>query len=172
MAKEDQELLRQFVQCFSYDGGQPEYEGDLVIPQLTDAASLELIYAAIPIRFPSLLEKLLLSYRWYGADTNLCRVFPNPPGEDLTGFLSHMRSDKIMFEFCLQNGFVLFGLGPDMRHHAVCFDARKSAHGRKYPVVKLDHEQILCNSRIKIMEQLAKNFDELVTLVVNQTNID
>lgn len=169
MSKGDLDLLSKFVQSFTEDGGAPMHEGDLVIHQMTDASALEAIYAIIPIRFPSLFEKLLLSYRWYGADTGLFRIFQNPPGEDLSEFLSNMQKDKTMFEICLQNGFVMFGLGPDLRHDAVCFDVRKSAHGRKYPVVKLDHEQILCNSRIKIMENLARNFDELVRQAIEST---
>lgn len=165
MPKDDVTLLTKFVQSFSEDGGASMHEGDLVTPQMTESSALEAIYTIIPARFPSLFEKLLLSFRWYGADTGLFRIFPNPPGEDLSQFLSNMQRDQAMFEFCLQNGFVLFGLGPDLRHDAVCFDVRKSVHGRKYPVVKLDHEQILCNSRIKILENLAKNFDDLVRLV-------
>ncbi|HIA52850.1 MAG TPA: hypothetical protein EYN91_12305 [Candidatus Melainabacteria bacterium] len=169
MSKDDVDLLSKFVLSFTEDGGAPLDEGDLVIHQMTDPSALEAIYTVIPIRFPSLLEKLLLSYRWYGADTGLFRIFPNPPGEDLSEFLSNMRRDKAMFEICLQNGFVMFGLGPDLRHDAVCFDVRKSAHGRRYPVVKLDHEQILCNSRIKIVENLSKNFDDLVRQVIVST---
>ena len=165
MKRDDVAILSKFVQAFSEDGGAIMHEGDLVIPQVTESSALEEIYTVIPVRFPSLFEKLLLSYRWYGADTGLFRIFPNPPGEDLSEFLSSMQRDQSMFDFCLKNGFVLFGLGPDLRYDAVCFDVRKSAHGRKYPVVKLDHEQILCNSRIKILENLSKNFDDLVRLV-------
>lgn len=169
MNNKDFELLSKFVRCFADDGMSSEHEGDLVIHQMTDASALEAIYENIPIRFPSLLEKLLLTYRWYGADTGLFRIFPNPPGSDFSEFISNMQRDNVMFDTCLKNGFVMFGLGPDMRHDAVCFDVRKSTHGRKYPVVKLDHEQILCNSRIKIIEVLSENFYELVRLVIEST---
>jgi hypothetical protein len=84
MARNEVELLSKFVQSFSVDGGQPEFEGEPVTPQMTDSFALEAIYRIIPIRFPALFEKLLLSFRWYGADIGLFRIFPNPPGEDLS----------------------------------------------------------------------------------------
>lgn len=93
MSKDDVNLLSKFVLSFAEDGGDPLDEGDLVIHQTTDPSALGAIYTVIPIRFPSLLEKLLLSYRWYGADTGLFRIFPNLPGEDLSEFLSNMRKD-------------------------------------------------------------------------------
>jgi len=162
---DDQTLLSKFVEHFTEDGAADPFEGDLVVRQLTDASALDPIYSVIPIKFPALLEKLLLSYRWHGADTGMFRLLANPPGSDLSVFLSQMIKDKVIHENCSKNGFVQFGWGTDFCYDPVCFDTR--ARERNFPIVQLDHEQILCHSRIKDVATLAKNFEELVESVLN-----
>jgi len=166
MSSSDQELLKKFVACFSEDGGNPLDEGVLVVTQTTDRSALDPVYAKIPERFPDLFEELLLTYRWHGADTGTFRIYPNPPGADLSAFLSNMLRDDAIFEACVKSGFVPFGKGSDLRYDPVCFDMNKGTHGRRFSIVKLDHEQILCNSRVKVVEHLAKDFGALVRSVV------
>lgn len=36
------------------------------------------------------------------------------------------------------------------------------------PVVKIDHEEILCNNRIKVVGELAKGFRELVQQTIEK----
>lgn len=159
-------LLTEFVQCFDEDGAAEPFEGNLVIPQLTDKSALIAIYTTIPFKFPELFEELILSYRWYGADTGVFRLLPNPPGSDFAGFLYAMRKDKAIYEHCSKNGFVQMGWGTDFCYDPVCFDARKEVQDCNFPVVQLDHEEILCNSRIKVVEQLAISFRELVLKII------
>lgn len=167
MSSNDQELLRKFVACFSEDCGNPLDDGDLVTAQTTDRLALGPVYAKIPVRFPDLFEELLLSYRWHGADTGSFRIYPNPPGTDLSDFLANMLRDDVIFELCVKSGFVPLGKGPNLSYDPVCFDVSKGTQGRRFPIVKLDHEQILCNSRIKVIGHLAKDFDELVRMAID-----
>jgi hypothetical protein len=162
----DSELLDSFVKCFR-DDGCAFYDGDLIVHCSTDSSALEPIYSIVPIRFPALFERLILSYRWNGADVARFRLLANPPGSDLSGLLNNITGDKALYDICSRNGYVPFGKGPGVNYDPVCFDIKKNIQSRQYPIVRLDHEEILCNSKIKVVEELAPDFDELVLSIVS-----
>jgi hypothetical protein len=127
-----------------------------------DASAINILYNEVPVRLPRLFEELVLSYRWAEVDLGLYRLVANPLGADLSGLLSQMQCDPNLWESLLPAGFVQFGKGPDLDYDPVCFDTRSSSSGGDYRVVKIDHEGILCNYRIKIVDELAPSFEQLV----------
>ncbi|HET7258801.1 MAG TPA: hypothetical protein VFI75_03710 [Candidatus Acidoferrum sp.] len=132
------------------------------LPQITDASALDPLYAELPARFPPLFEKLLLSYRWPEVDLRLYRIHGNPIGTDLSGFLGRITKDHFLFNFAVKNGYIPFGKGGDMDYDPVCFDLRSRKKNREFEIVKLDHEEILCNERIRVAANLAPSFEQLV----------
>ena len=128
----------------------------------TDASELERLYAKLPARFPPLFEKLLLSYRWPEVDLRLYRIHGNPLGAGLTGFLGRILKDQFLSSFALKNGYIPFGKGTDVDYDPVCFDLKARKKNREFEIVKLDHEEILCNERIKVVAKLAPSFEQLV----------
>jgi hypothetical protein len=111
----------------------------------TQASSLQPIYAKLPARFPPLFERLLLTYRWAEVDLQGNRLLRNPLGHDLAGFFQQMAVDKGLRESLIPAGFIQFGRGPDIDYDAVCFDVSSRKRNREMRVVKIDHEEILCN---------------------------
>ena len=176
------ELLRQFVACWqkldgldlksSIDGlsfnlppdsplrAQHDFWRPLHL--VTDRSALEAVYAKLPARFPPLYEQLVLSYRWLEVDLQLYRLHANPPGPGLSGLLDRILGDKFLSGFLLKNGFIPFGKGTDMDYDPVCFDLKARKKNREFEIVKLDHEEILCNERIRVVERLAPSFEQLV----------
>jgi hypothetical protein len=73
-----------------------------------------------------------------------------------------MSSDDFLFKTLIRAGYIPFGKGPDMDYEAVCFDLSARKKNSESPIVKIDHEEILCNSRIKVVSELAKTFEGLV----------
>lgn len=124
----------------------------------TDASSLEMLYAKLPARFPPLFERLLLTYRWAEVDLETYKLLPNPPGPDLQGFLREMSRDKGLWEALIPAGFLQFGRGPDIDYDPVCFDISSRTKNRDMRIVKIDHEEILCNYRVKVIAELAPTF--------------
>jgi len=55
-----------------------------------------------------------------------------------------------------------FGKGPDMDYDPVCFDMKSIKKNREKRVVKIDHEEIVRNLRIKVVAELAPSFEALV----------
>ena len=130
----------------------------------TPQSFLQEIYAELPdqFRFPPLFEQLLLSYRWAEVDLDRYRLLANPPGDDLNGFFQKMTNDPGLWEALIPAGFVQFGRGPDLDYDPVCFDLKSRKQGGDCRIVKIDHEEILCNYRVKIVSELAPSFYQLV----------
>jgi hypothetical protein len=136
----------------------------------TDPAALAPVYAVLPAKFPPLYERLLLTYRWADVDLQTLTLMANPPGGDLSAFFQHVSEDDFLWNVLTKAGFLRFGKGPDVDYDPVCFDIRSRNKARDYAVVKIDHEEILCNSRIKILRKLADSFEDLVGQIIANVN--
>jgi hypothetical protein len=129
----------------------------------TERSALDSVYSELPAQFPPLYELLVLSYRWAEVDLGLFTLLPNPLGPDLSGLLVR---DQILTDFLLPLGYIQFGKGPDADYDPVCFDISSRKKNGDYGIVKIDHEEILCNDRLKVVADLAPNFEELVKAVI------
>lgn len=128
---------------------------------------LEPIYAKLPARFPPVFEQLVLSYRWDEVDLGLFRLLPNPPGPDLKGFLQEMSRDPAIWKALLPAGFMQFGKGADINYDPVRFDISSRKRNREFKIMRIDHEEILCNDRVKVVEELAPTFRDLVLRTID-----
>src|SRR5208337_3873761 len=104
----------------------------------------------------------ILGYRWQQAEVGPYCLLANPPGPNLTGLLHEIRRDPNLSRICLAEGFNQFAKGPDYSYDPICFDGRKETDPASFPIVILDHEEILCNSRIRIRSELADNFEAFI----------
>lgn len=128
----------------------------------TPRSNLQEVYAELPGTFPPLFERLLLSYRWAEVDLDTYRLIANPPGHDLNGFFQQMTNDPFLWEALIPAGFLQFGKGPDLDYDPVCFDIKTRKESGDCRIVKIDHEEILCNYRVKVVAELAPSFYQLV----------
>jgi hypothetical protein len=128
----------------------------------TPESCLEEIYRRLPAKFPPLFEKLVLSYRWAEVDLHSYRLLANPPGPGLAGLFHEMSRDPNLWEALLPAGFVRFAKGPDMDYDPVCFDIKSRTKSGDCAIVKIDHEEILCNYRVKVVASLAPTFEDLM----------
>lgn len=128
----------------------------------TDRCCLDPLYARLPAPFPPLYEKLVLSYRWAEVDLGTFALLANPPGLDLTRLFGEVSKDPGLWQALIPAGYIQFAKGPDIDYDPVCFDTGHQRKNRDCPIVKIDHEEILCNNRIKVVGELAPSFEELV----------
>jgi len=117
-------------------------------------------------RFPPLYEQLVLTYRWANVDLRSYRLLGNPLRPDLSGLLDKILKDKFLSACLLKNGYIRFGKGPDIDYDPMCFDLKARKKNREFAIVKLDHEEILCNERIKVVAELASTFEHLVKITI------
>jgi hypothetical protein len=133
----------------------------------TDAADLDPIYAKLPARLPKLFERLLLSYRWAEVHLDTFTLFANPAGPGLGGWLEQVSHDRPLWDLPIRAGYIPFGKGPDMDYDRVCFDLSSRTKKQECRVVKIDHEEILCNKRLKIASELAPSFRDLINAAIH-----
>jgi hypothetical protein len=136
----------------------------------TPPSRLEEVYAELPARFPHLFERLLLSYRWAEVDLGTYRLLANPPDPDFNGFFRQMTNAPAIWDALLPSGFIQFGKGPDLDYDPVCFDIKTRRTGADCRIVKIDHEEILCNNRVKVVAELAPSFYQLVQQTIERAN--
>jgi hypothetical protein len=103
------------------------------------------LYTKLSRRFPPLYERLVLSYRWAEIDLGAYCLLPNPPGPDLSGLLQQISGDPGIWGSLQPGGYIQFGRGPDIDYDPVCFDLSARKKNSEYEIVKIDHEEILCN---------------------------
>lgn len=191
MSQSDAKLLRQFVDAFSeFDdmialGNRP---GDLDLaagevdelgfqhwqPRETssDPAALESLYSLLPFRYPALFEQLLLTWRWAPVDLQFMELLANPPCLNLSGFVVEVLRDAALSSTLLGAGFLQFGRAGGGRYDPVCFDTRRRLKDGDCPVVCLDHEDALCDQRIRLIAELQPSFRTLLESVVEHTDHD
>lgn len=134
----------------------------------TEPRLLDPLYAKLPARFPPLYEQLVLSYRWAEVDLQSFRLLANPAGADLGGLLAEVEGDSALIESLIPAGYIKFGKGPDIDYDPVCFDIKSRTNGMDYRIVKIDHEEILCNYRVKVVAELAPSFEHLVRQTIER----
>jgi hypothetical protein len=130
----------------------------------TERSVLDSVYSELTATFPPLLELLVLSCRWAEVDLEIFTLPANPPGPNLDGLLIHMFGG--CSEFLLSHGYVQFAKGPDANYDPVCLDISSRNQNGDYKMLKFDHEEILCYDRLKIVEELAPSFEDLVKSVI------
>lgn len=128
----------------------------------TDRRCLDALYSKLPARFPPLYESLVLRYRWAEVDLGAYTLLANPPGADLSRLLGEIPKDPALWAMLIPAGYIQFAQGTNYDYDPVCFDVRERKRNGDYRIVKIDHEEILCNSRIKVVAELASSFEELV----------
>jgi hypothetical protein len=172
-------LLSEYLACFEKFGELSEYSWmDPVVGALAvrepdengrvtwrprriepDPALLDALHAKIPARFSPLFERLLLAFRWAEISLDRYSLIGNPPGPGLDGFFRKISGDPGLWDTLVPGGFLRFGKGPEGDYDPVCFDINSRKKSREMRVVKIDHEEILCNYRIKIVAELAPSFE-------------
>ena len=137
----------------------------------TSRAALEPVYQALPGPFPPLFEELLLSYRWATVDLDAVELLANPLSPALNGFVDQVLRDRGLADALLPKGLLQFARKGAARYDPICFVTSKRRNGGDCPIVQVDHEEILCHGRVKILREVAPTFRALVEMVLARAEI-
>jgi len=153
MASNEDSLIEQFVATFDPPAERVKN------PNLMD---LETIYAHLPARFPRLYEKMILRWRWGQVMLPGFDLLSNPPEAGLAGLLRSISYDRHLVAALLPAGLIPFAKAAGVGYDPICFNTKVRKGRRDYQIVLIDHEEILCNDRIKVESVMASSFRELV----------
>jgi hypothetical protein len=137
----------------------------------TGRADLGAIYNRIPRSFPELYERLVLSYRWLEVNLEALVLLANPPGPTLAGLANEILRDRIFVDVLIPNGYVPFARQSDGCYDPLCFDLNSMKMG-DCPIIRFEHEAILCHLRIGASEQVFPSFRELIRATIARTDME
>ena len=70
----------------------------------------------------------------------------------------------------IPSGYVQIGRPATGDFDAICFNLNQQAQSREYSVVQVDHEDILCNRKVRVTRELWPSFVKLVESAVSSDN--
>ncbi len=114
-------------------------------------------------RLPASLQSLLSRYAFESFDIGAISLFAwNKSPEKNEYFLAAREMKDTLSELLLPSGYFQIGRPDTGIWDAVCIDFNDRAQNRESRIVLIDHEEILCNSRIRISAKLWPSFRALL----------
>jgi hypothetical protein len=141
----------------------------ILLREENNASRFQQFEAMLPKKLPQSFASFLSRYSFRAFDAEGISFFDW--NSDSNAFAREASAPKgSLSELLLPAGYVQIGQPGTGSFDAVCFDLNVSAQNREYPIVQADHEEILCNWRVKISKELWPSFIKFADNVVSSTN--
>jgi len=139
------------------------------IVSAAEASWLPELEGRLPFPLPPTLRSLISRYLFPSFEAGPLTLYSvGCESDPLMEFRSAILGDRFMSPFLLKNGLLPFARPADGSYDPVCFDLRGSRRKNEPALVRIDHEEILCNERLHVVESLAPGFDVLLEEVTRQ----
>ena len=126
-----------------------------------NASRLRMFQEKLPKRLLQSFESFLSRYSFPAFDVLGITLFEW--NSDLNKYIVEAAAPKnSLSELLIPAGYVQIGRPNSGDLDAVCFDLNRQAQNRECRVVQLDHEEILCNWRVRVTGELWPSFIKLV----------
>jgi hypothetical protein len=129
---------------------------------------IDALEAKLPHRFPASFSALIRHYTFPSFDAGGVCFFGNTGGDDLHELSVAIFNDGFIADATLKSGYIQFARPVGGSYDPLCFDAREPASNREFPIVRLDHEDILCHDRIRPVARVAASFYRFIADMVNR----
>jgi hypothetical protein len=116
----------------------------------------------LPFRLPPSYRSLLLRYRFPAFVADTVNLFGNLDGQSQDELVVASIRDPVLSSVAQANGFIQIGRPESGSYDPICFDLRHRAKSGEAGIVRLDHEEILVNDSICVVEKVAASFVELL----------
>lgn len=137
-----------------------------IFGKVETAPWVDVLESKLPRRLPASYRNLVTRYA-FGSFDAAELMFLGNTGHDLEDDLTiSIFHDPIMSRVTLANGYIQFARPTTGSYDPICFNTTKPASNREFAIVQLDHEQILINERIKVVEKVSDSFFNFITDVV------
>lgn len=135
----------------------------------TSRIALESLYVHLPERFPPLYEELLVSYRWLEVElVGFVKLYANPIEPTFDGLLSQMTCDKAMVEILFSRNLLPFGTASDGCYDPICFDRSRVLSDGESPIVRVEHESMLCEGQLGRVQPVSPTFRAFVAKILEE----
>lgn len=145
--------------------GNPN-QHDLVswkIKPIQSAPWVAVIMKKVPKRLPHSYSSLITRYVFPAFQVGPVFIFANTGQDSFWEMSARIFMDGFLSGHLMRNGYIQIGHPLSYNYDPVCFDTKQaSKHGCECPLVQISHEEILCNSKLKVVREIAPSFLELV----------
>jgi hypothetical protein len=161
-------LLQEDVPAFLREGDPDEYGYFNWKVCKTDCRKwIDPFEQKVAKRLPSSYRSFISRYAFPAFQLGPIFFFGNT-GDDFKWELSkRIFKDEFMSSRLLQSWYLQIGNPHKFNYDPICFDTKK---GMECPIVQIDHEELLCNSRIKVIREIAPSFSKFVQDFVGWSN--
>lgn len=115
------------------------------------------IIARLPRKLPPSFLSFISRYAFPSFEAGPITFFANT-GYNIDWEMYHkMFDDEFLCKPLFKNGYIHFACPWEGNYDPICFDA-KTGRDNEYPIVQLDHEEILRHSKIMVVKEIAPSF--------------
>jgi len=126
-----------------------------------NASRLRTFQEKLPKRVPQSFESFLSRHSFPAFDVLGITLFEW--NSDSNKYIVEASAPKnSLSELLIPAGYVQIGRPDTGDFDAVCFDLNHQAQNREYRLVQVDHEEILCNWKVRVTGELWPSFIKLV----------
>jgi hypothetical protein len=126
-----------------------------------NASRLLMFEEKLPKRMPGSFESLLSRYSFPKFDVLGITFFAWD--SDSNAYIQEASAPKnSLSELLIPAGYVQIGRPDTGDFDAICFDLNRPAQNREYRLVQMDHEDILCNWKVRLTGEFWPSFVKLI----------
>jgi hypothetical protein len=115
----------------------------------------------LPFRWPLTFRSLISRYLYPSFVCGPLQFYSlgvTDPIEEFNELRIAVLRDRPLLTVLWKHGYLPFARPADGSYDPVCFDCRKNIQSTEPPVVRIDHEEILCRERIRIEQVVSPAF--------------
>jgi hypothetical protein len=136
--------------------------GGVACQRIDSAPWIAEFEAKLPRRLPRSFFSLVTRYCFPSFELAEIEFFANRDGQADDELVVAAFRDKYLWRPAFTQGFVHIGKSSTGSYDPICFDMRDQRPGQEYPLVRLNHEELLQKERIRIVEEIAESFLALI----------
>jgi hypothetical protein len=136
------------------------------IREQDNASRLRMFEEKLPKGMPASFESFLSRYSFPKFDVLGITLFGWD--SDANAYVQEALAPKnSLSELLIPAGYVQIGRPDTGDFDAICFDLNRPAQNREYRLVQVDHEDILCNWKVRLTGELWPSFVKLIESALN-----
>jgi hypothetical protein len=130
-------------------------------------SSTEAIEAKLGHRFPPTYRSLVTRYEFGPFEAGKLMLFGSVERTEMFDLPYALFKDDAIYTATSRAGFVQFGHPYWYNYDPVCFDTTHRSSSGECPIIQVDHEEILCHDRIRVLGKLFSSFREYAEGIVD-----
>jgi len=152
------ELIDRFVEMALQSGAQ--------ITAIKTAPWIEALEQKLAIRFPVSFHSLVSRYEFEPFEISDISFFGNTGTGSADEMTVAIFRDPIIAQITQTHGYIQFARLAGGSYNPICFDTNQKKQNHEYPIVQIDHEQMLIHDRIEKPALKAASFHHFVANVI------